>query len=92
MSKSKRVTGTSLEFRFPMRVSMGSEGDTQEQIDQNMKVRWCDSVEAKMAEFAEQWLAENPEYNDVRLFHYNARIVFDLGANVSELEAMEGTS
>jgi len=92
MSKSKRVTSTSLEFRFPMRVSMGSEGDSQDQIDQNMKVRWCDSVDAKMSELVEQWLDQHPEYNDVGLFHYNARIVFDLGANVSELEAMEETS
>ena len=85
MSNVKKVTESSFEFRVPMKVSMGQQGESEEQVELNMKARWYDDVHEQMEELVDKWLEEHPEYEGVRLFHYDTKVVFDLGVNTLEL-------
>ena len=92
MSNIEKVTKSSFEFRVPMKVSMGQEGESEEQIDLNMKARWYDDVHDHMSELVDEWLKEHPKYEGVRLFHYETKVVFDLGVNTLELADVQARS
>lgn len=69
-----KITDKSLEFRFPMRFEQNGD-------EKGMKIRWSNDVDKQMEELCDKWLKEHPEFKDVPLYHYNSRIVFDIGTH-----------